>query len=77
MNTTEWLKAAAVAAGGGAAAALSAMVLDSHTFNLRDGLGDEAFMALQGAAAGLVALFIKSPLGKQAAEDNAAPKEEA
>lgn len=63
MHRNEWLKQAAVAAGGGAAAAISAAIMDPTKFNLSNGLRDEAFIALQGAVVGLVALFIRSPLG--------------
>jgi hypothetical protein len=58
MDVKALLKPVLVAAGSGAIAALSAMILDSHTFNLRNGLGDEAFMALQGAVVGLAAHFV-------------------
>lgn len=63
MTTREWLKSAAVAVGGGACAAISAIIMDPTKFNLSNGLKDEALIALQGAAVGLGALFVRSPLG--------------
>jgi hypothetical protein len=63
MVPKEWLKSAAVALLGGACAALSAAVMDPTKFNLANGIKDELLIALQGAAVGLGALFIRSPLG--------------
>lgn len=82
MTRKEWLKSAVVAAGGGAAAAGSAMIMDPTKFNLSNGIKDEMLITLQGALVGLVALFIRSPLGsslvtalkeskQQSAEDDA------
>jgi hypothetical protein len=63
MVAKEWLKSAAVAICGGACAALSTALMDPSKFNLRDGIRDELLIAAQGAAVGLGALFIRSPLG--------------
>lgn len=65
MDTRGWIKTVAMAVGGGALGAISATLLDPNKFNLRDGIGDEAAIAIQGAITGLVGLFMGSPKGKQ------------
>lgn len=61
MTRNGWLKALAIAAGGGALAAISAALLDPNKFNLRNGVGDEAAIAIQGAVTGLAGLFLARP----------------
>jgi hypothetical protein len=71
-----WLKTALVGCGGGASSALMAALLDPG-FNVKYRLGEGKLllMVLQGAAVGVVALWMRSP-SSTACDDRPKPPEE-
>lgn len=66
MTPKGWLKTCLMALGGGALGAVSATLMDPTKFNLRNGVGDEVAIAIQGGVTGVVGLLMASPLGKYA-----------
>jgi hypothetical protein len=62
-----WLKTTLVAGAGGALSALMAALADPAGFSVKYKLGSGrlAVMMLEGAAAAVVALFLRSPRGQE------------